>query len=165
MNWYLARELDYADAPEAKEHWEKYLQMPGGAQTERAYALRMLAKIEPEKMKKHLMAAMLESPLEPEAFVAFAQMAQNMNDWVSALYYARQACSCPAESQTHASDPRCYGPLAPDIASVAASRLGRDREALAYAREAVRRSPEDTRLVANLTVLERKLSEVGPQAA
>lgn len=165
MNWYLARELDYANDPEAKEQWERYLRMPGGTATERAYALRMLAKIEPDKMKKHLMAAILESPQEPESFVAFAQMAQNMDDYVAALYYARQACSCPADAQTHASDPRCYGSLAPDIASVAATRLGLDREALQWAREAVRRSPADTRLVANLAVIERKLSEVGPQAA
>ena len=165
MHWYLARELDYAGDPEAKDQWLRYLRMPGGAPTERAYAMRMLAKAEPANAKKHLLAAVLESPLEPEPFVAFAQMAQGMDDWVSALYYARQACACPADSQTHASDPRCYGPLPADIASVAASRLGRDQEALTHAREAVRRCPSDMRLVSNLAVLERKLSEVGPRAA
>lgn len=165
MAWYLARELDYANDPEARDAWVRYLKMPGGSSSERAYALRMLAKVEPSNMKTHLLRAILESPQEPEAFVAFAQMATSMNDYVSALYYARQACACPPDSQTHASDSRAYGPLPADIACMAASRLGRDREALKFAREAVRRAPDDSRLVANLTVLERKLSEVGPQAA
>jgi hypothetical protein len=165
MLWYLARELDYARDPEAFEAWQRYLRMPGGNPTERAYACRMLANIEKDKAKRHLLTAILESPLEPEAFVAFAEMAYRMEDWVSCLYYARQACSCPAGSQTHASDPRAYGELAPDLASVAAARLGRDAEALAFAREAVRRCPSDPRLVGNMAVLERKATEVGPKAA
>lgn len=165
MHWYLAREMDYADDPEIVDVWQKYLRMEGGQATERAYAWRMLAKREPNRAKKHLFAAMLESSQEPESFLAFAQMAYDMQDWVSCLYYARQAIACPASSQTHASDPRAYGELPADLACVAASRLGLDGEAIRHAREAVKRCPSDARLVGNLAHLERKLSEVGPKAA
>ena len=165
MHWYLAREMDYADDAETLDAWQRYLRMPGGQTTERAYAFRMLAKREPDRAKRHLFAAMLESPQEPESFLAFAEMAYRMEDWVSCLYYARQALSCPASSQTHASDARAYGELPADLACVAASRLAMDDEALKHAREAVRRCPNDPRLIGNLAHLERKLSEVGPKAA
>jgi hypothetical protein len=165
MHWYLARELDYTKDPETVEAWYRYLRMPGGQPTERAYAYRMLANLQPDAQKRHLMAAILESPLEPEAFVAFCEMAYRMEDWVSCLYYARQAFSCKPESQTHASDPRAYGEIAADLGCVAASRLGRDDEAMLYAREAVKRCPGDPRLAGNLRYLELQDKRSGPRPA
>lgn len=165
MHWYLARELDYAGDPEAADACDRYLRLPGGATTERAYACRVLARLRPDKMKPYLLEAIQASPQEPEAFLAFAELAEQMRDWVSCLYYARHASFCPAHSQTHASDPRAYGPRAPDLACIAASHLHLDAEALQHAREAFRRDPADPRLAGNLAVLERMNQESGPKAA
>jgi hypothetical protein len=165
MHWYLARELDYAGDHEAAAAFERYLAMPGGAATERAYACRVLARLQPDRCKPRLLEAIQASPREPEAFLAFAEMAEAMGDWVSALYYARHAAFCHTNNQTHASDPRAYGPRAPDLACVAASRLGLDREALQHAREAFKRDPADPRLAGNLALLETEAKEDGPKAA
>lgn len=165
MAWYLARELDYAHDPETAAAFHAYLQMPGGAPTERAYAFRVLARLEPDKARRHLLATVLESPSEPEAYLAFARQAYEMDDWVSAVYWARQAVACPPESQTHASDPVAYSAEPADIGSAAAWRLGLHREASMLARVAFARGPGDRRLAANVAALERMNTEDGPKAA
>jgi hypothetical protein len=165
MHWYLARELDYASDPEAIEAFDRYLRLPGGAATERAYAYRVLARLQPEQLKPRLLEAIMAAPREPEAYLALAEMAEQMGDWVSCLYYARHASFCPADSQTHASDPRAYGPRAPDLACIAASKLDLYREALQHAREAFRRDHADRRLAGNLALLEQLTQEKGPKAA
>jgi len=165
MHWYLARELDYAGDPEAAQAFERYLRMPGGSATERAYACRVLARLQPDRLKPRLLEAIQAAPQEPEAFLAFAEMAERMGDWVSALYYARHASFCPASNQSHASDPRAYGPRAPDLACVAASQLGLHKEALRHAREAFARDKADARLAGNLALLEKRNLEAGPKAS
>jgi len=165
MHWYLARELDYARDAEAVEAFERYLRMPGGAATERAYAYRALARLQPDRVKPRLLEAIQAAPQEPEAFLAFAEMAEQMGDWVSALYYARHAAFCPPANQSHASDPRAYGPRAPELACVAASRLGLDGEALKHAREAFRRDSANPIFAGNLALLEKKATESGPKVA
>lgn len=165
MHWYLARELDYAADPEAAAAFEKYLQMPNGSATERAYAFRALARLQPDRKIMRLLEAIQASPKEAEAFLALAEMAERMQDWVSTLYYARHARYCPQTNQTHASDPRAYSALPADLACIAASKLGLDAEALSHAREAFKRDPADTRLAGNLGLLEAKANEKGPKAA
>lgn len=164
MQWYLARELDYQADARAAEAFERYLETPGGVNTERAYARRMLARLQPDRRTKHLFAAMLESEHEPEAYLSCAEDARALGDTVAALHYARQAATCPPTSQTHASDPRAYGASAPQLAYECAWELGLFGEALEHAREAARRAPQDTMIVANLAYLERLSSEPGPRA-
>lgn len=165
MHWYLAREMDYANNPETEAAFEAYLGMPGGVPTERAYAYRVLAKRQKQKLGTHLLGAMREAPLEPEAYLVFAELAYSQGDMVAALSWARQALMCPVAGMTHASDPRAYSHVPADIASVAASRLRQFDEALEHARVAVARCPDDQRLAANLRYLEQKAQEVGPKAA
>jgi tetratricopeptide (TPR) repeat protein len=164
MRWYLARELDYQADARAAEAFEEYLALPGGAVTERAYARRVLARLRPDHRTRHLFAAMLESDREPESYLACAEAARGMGDTVAALHFARGAAACPPASQTHASDPRAYGPAAPQLAYECAWELGLFGEALQHAREAALRAPHDAMIVANLAYLERILSEPGPRA-
>lgn len=164
MQWYFARELDYAGEAEARDSFERYLRMPGGSPHERAYARRVLARLEPSNASRHLFHALTESPDEPEVTVAVAEKAWEMGDYVGTLYWARQAVSCPEESMSHASDPRAYSDVAPDLAASAAMKLGRYAEALRHAREALRRSPSDERLAKNVRLLETMESEDGPKA-
>lgn len=165
MHWYLARELDYAGDAEASQAFRRYLEMPGGSPSERAYACRVLARLEPDRARRHFMAAVLESPSEPEAYLTFARQAYELDDWVGALFYARQAVACPATSQTHASDPAAYSHEPADIGSAAAWRLGMHREALMLARMAFAKCSSDRRLAANVAALERIDMEDGPKAA
>jgi len=164
MLWYFARELDYAGDREAVEQFNRFLAAPGGQPTERAYARRILARWEPALAKRHLVAAVLESPEEPEALLALAEEAHALGDAASTLHYARQAAACPPASQTHASDPRAYSDAAPDLACRAAWELGLLAEALDHASVAFRRNPSDRRLAGNVAFLARIAQEAGPRA-
>jgi hypothetical protein len=106
---------------------------------------------------------MIESPLEPEAYVNVAGLAFQKKDPVGQLYWARQALNCSDENRSHASDPACYGDLPADFAYSAAYELGLMIEALAHAREAARRNPESQRHADNVAALERMVVEEGPK--
>lgn len=164
MQWYFARELDYAgQTADAIREFAKYLTMPGGPPNERSFARRMLAKLDPKKSSEHMLGAMLESPLEPEAFVHVAKKAWAMSDAPATLYWARQALNCSDENRSHTSDPECYGELPADLAFSAAYELGLHDEAIAYAEEAARRNPANPRWPANVRALATMRSEDGPK--
>jgi tetratricopeptide (TPR) repeat protein len=163
MQWYLARELDYGNAAEAAAAWTRYLEMPGGTPHERAYACRAMARITPAKCKLWLLRAMQESPDEPEAYLALAEMARNMGDHAATLVYARQATVCRLDARTHCSIPGAFGDAPFDMAATAASELGLWGEALAHAREAAARNPADERLAWNVSYIERIATEDGPK--
>lgn len=163
MQWYLARELDYGGSDETIAAFERYLKLPGGTPHERAYAYRVLARIEPQNQTRRLLEAIIESPREPEAYLAIAERAWSMDDAVATLYYARQAMACHPDNQTHTSDPRAYGAEAGDLAASAAWKLGRFEEASRHAAEAAKRAPGDERLRRNAIRLERMVVEPGPK--
>jgi tetratricopeptide (TPR) repeat protein len=163
MHWYYARELDYAGDSRAAAAFANYLKMPGGAPNERAYARRMLARLDEAGAKSHILAAMLEAPNEPEPYLYVSQMGWGKRDPVAALYWARQAFHCDKENCTHSSDPAAYGDLSADLAYSAAYELGLYDEALTYAREAARRNPGEPRHAANIRALETMKSEAGPK--
>ena len=163
MQWYLAREMDYADDPACVDEFAKYLAMPGGAPNERAYARRALSRRDDPRRSRHILGSMIESPLEPEAYVNVAGLAFQKKDPVGQLYWARQALNCSDENRSHASDPACYGDLPADFAYSAAYELGLMIEALAHAREAARRNPESQRHADNVAAIERMVVEEGPK--
>lgn len=165
MAWYLARELDYLGDPTAAKAFRDYLAMPGGAATERGYALRVLARLEPESAKRRLAETILATPHEPEAYLTLATMAAELGDQVATLFYARHAAACPPDSMTHASDPAAYGAKAHDLAAVAAHHLGLHVEAKDHAARAAALLPTDRRLEKNHEILHALATEPGPRAA
>jgi len=163
MQWYFARELDYAGDKAAADEFAKYLRMPGGAPNERAYARLVLSRLDPKGANLHTLGAMMESPLEPEAYVHVAELAWAKGDAVGTLYWARQALNCSDENRSHASDQSCYGDLPADLAYSAAFELGLMDEALAHAREAAIRNPADRRHADNVAAIERMVVQDGPK--
>lgn len=163
MQWYFARELDYADDTSCVDEFAKYLSMPGGSPNERAYARLVLARRDEPRRPRHVLGAMIESPHEPEAYVHVASLAWGKRDPVGALYWARQAVSCSDENRSHASQPTAYGDLPADIACSAAWELGLWDEACQHATEAARRNPSEPRHAANVAALERMKTEEGPK--
>jgi tetratricopeptide (TPR) repeat protein len=163
IQWYLARQLHYGDDAECVEAFMRYLRMPGGNPSERAYALRVLAAREPAKRNRHMLGAMLEAPHEPESYLAVAEMAYRMQDPVATLYFARQALACHPDGRTHASEPRAYGAFPADLAFSAAWNLGLHDEARRHLAEAAKRDPADERIAANVAAIERMEIETGPK--
>ena len=158
MQWYLARELDYAGDAETVQAFRAYLDLPGGTPHERAYACRVLARRLPDDAGPWLLRALQESPHEPEAYLELGRAAWQHRDAVGALYWCRRAAVANAERQNHASDPAAYGATPADMAATAAYCLGLREEAATHAAEAFRRQPDDRRLAEQLARLQLELS-------
>lgn len=147
--WYHARELGFAGRPaeEQMAAWDRYLAMQGGNPHERAFALRQLASLRPADARRYLTLASLESPAEPEAYVALAYDCQQKGDPAGALYWAGFAVQAPPQLENHASDHGAYGCLPAEIGLQAAIQLGRPAEAIAMARVGLARNPEHAELL------------------
>ena len=156
--WYLARECDYLGRPEAAAQFAAYLKMPGGSNTERAYALRTLYRLTGDEA--HLHRAAKEAPWEPDAWERLAIVRLAQEDWREAYGFAKAAIEAPGPG-THATDPGSVT-RAHDTAAWAAWHLGRRPEALQLEEAALARCPEDARLQANLA---RMRADLEPAAA
>ena len=104
MQWYFARQLDYGNDPETRAAFEKYLNMPGGNRTERAYACRVLARLIPDQADAWYQRAINESPAEPEGYFELARRAHEKKDHIGAFFWASRATFCTKNAQTHCSD-------------------------------------------------------------
>ena len=152
--WYFARELDYHGSPTAAGAFADYLGKPGGTPTERAYALRILARLTGSEEYLHRAAA--EAPHEADAWERLALAYYHREDWPRVLTFARAAIG--ARSQSHATDPQAT-PRAHELASIALWQQGQRAEALPHAREAVAGLGHDDRVAANLADMERIVAE------
>lgn len=152
--WYLAREMDYAGLPDAKDAFLKYLEMPGGIATERAFACRVLHRLTGDA--EYLAQATQEAPDEPEAWERLAFIAYQKRDWHKVVTLATPAAHND-NLGTHCSDPTAKT-KALDLLAVALWELGQRPEALTAAKAALSRLPTDGRLRANVEVMERILS-------
>lgn len=146
--WYLARELDYAGAPGAAAEFAAYLRMPGGSNTERAYALRRLASLTGEEA--HLHAAAKECPVEPDGWERLALARHHQGIPEDSLRFALAAIDAP--QRTHATDPQAKA-RAHELASIALWNLGRKAEAVPHAIAAAEGLPWDDRVRANATAM------------
>jgi len=149
--WYLARECDYLDLPEAAAQFAAYLRMEGGSPTERSYAHRVLYRLTGDEM--HLHRAAREATTEPDAWQQLAFAHYQREEWKEAYAFGLQAARA-AGPPTHCTDPDGQT-KGLDLAAVAAWNLGRRPEALQLAKEAVQRCPSDPRLVANVRSMEQ----------
>ena len=133
MRWYLARQCDYMGLPEAAAQFAAYLKLPGGSVTERAYALRVLARLTGDEA--HLHRAASEAPHEPDAWERLAAARIAAGDYREALGFARVAVEAAGPS-THASDPNARA-RAGQIVAEAAQRLASGPDPLRPATGAV----------------------------
>jgi hypothetical protein len=149
--WYLAREMGYKGDPRAPAEFARYLSMKGGNYSERAYARRQLWRLTQDE--NHLRAAVKEAPQEPDGWELSALRSYHLQEWEPCLEFARKAIDASGPA-THATDPDSRG-RGYNLASVAAWNLGNVPEALALAREALARLPDDQRIAANVAAMER----------
>jgi hypothetical protein len=146
--------MDYAGLPDAKGAFLKYLDMPGGIATERAFACRVLHRLTDDA--EYLAQATQEAPDEPEAWERLAFLAYQKRDWHKVVTLATPAAHND-NLGTHCSDPTAKT-KALDLLAVALWELGQRPEALTAAKAALSRLPTDGRLKANVEVMERILS-------
>lgn len=154
MQWYLAREMDYAGMPEAAAAFAQYLRMPGGAATERAYAMRKLWAL--TGIEQHLHNAAKEAGWEPDSWAALAYLRCRQQRWLDCAGFAQAALEAPGPT-SHATDPRAPR-RAKDLLAVALWNLGKRPDALRLAKEAAAECPGDATLVADIAAMEKELA-------
>lgn len=148
--WYLAREMEWAEDPQAAATFAHYVSMAGGVTTERSYAYRALFRLTGDE--RHLHRAAYEAKGEPDGWQQLAWVHYQRQAWREALTFAEVAMQANWEP-THATDPTAKTKAA-DLAAVAAWNMGLRPQALTYARDALRQCPGDDRLARNVQLME-----------
>lgn len=163
MAFYYARELYFnSQYDPAITEFGRYLRLRTSTWgAERCAALRYIGKChtalgQKEEALRAFRAATKESPDLREPWVDLAEACYFFELWPECLDAARAALAIPSQDITYINDPRCYGALPHDLASIALARLGLTREALDQARMAAALSDEP-RIHSNVTLLERMI--------
>jgi glycosyltransferase involved in cell wall biosynthesis len=155
--FYYARELTFqARWDEAIVELQRYLAMPSATwNTERSYAMRMLAKSFDAKTdfstaETWLLRAAAEAPNGREPWHDLAAFYYRQSRWQDCYSAALRTLSITYRDLNYTNDPAAWGASPHDFAAIAAFRLGRKDEALAHGTVALQLSPEDERLKDNL---------------
>lgn len=161
---YLGREyMYYHKYPEAITELTRHLSLPSAKwQAERAASMRYISRScfalhQYRDAENWALKACSEAPLEREPWVELGKLYYELQNFHGAYYAMKQALSITEKPMTYICEPQSWGSYPYDIASVAAWQLGCKTEAHDLAREAVRLSPDDTRLVNNFNLIEKSL--------
>lgn len=156
--FYYARELTYYRQHEnAVKALGAYLDNPKAVwAAERSAAMRMLGQAHGQlghkiEALRWCRLACAENPGEIEPWVALASELHNQHNWTGCYAACLQALQIAEPTKTHLCDPTLGKAKAFDLASIAAYRLDRPEEALAYGQQALALSPDDERLQNNIT--------------
>lgn len=156
---YYARELWFhGNNTEALGELKKFLTFNDTWCTERAYALRIMAKIDKGNTISLLKEACVTSPGDREPFIELAEATDTPQERLSACQAALAITNRP---QHYLTEPRCWGSLPYDLASLGAYYSGQIELALHYALEALAFKPLNPRLQNNINLIKKRLFEGG----
>lgn len=162
--FYYARELTfYAKWHEAIAALHKYLGLPGSTwANERCYAMRLLGKAYDHIGNAHDAAAWYrracaEAPNTREPWCDLAMFLYRRHEWPECYGASMKAISIKDKQLVYTCDPAVWGHWPHDLAAIAAWNMGMKEEAVRHAKHAVDLSPNDQRLIANLTMMEQVL--------
>jgi glycosyltransferase involved in cell wall biosynthesis/GT2 family glycosyltransferase len=149
--YYCARELFYYGQNEqASEMFQRHLTMPESKwNAERAFSMRFLAKIHPDKAEFWLLRACGEYPEGREPWVDLAQHYYNSSHWSGCYWAATRALAITSKEALYLNEATSWGFLPHDLAAIAAFRLGMHEEAAKHGKNALEFYPEDKRLLDN----------------
>jgi glycosyltransferase involved in cell wall biosynthesis len=147
---YLAREYFYAgQLDEAKAEFQRHLGLPSAKWgAERAQSYRFLYKIDGHHL--WLERALDEDPGRRETLVDLAFYWYQHENWTECLKAATAALAIKERPLEYLTEAEAWGPMAHDLAGIAAFRLGYYHQAAYHGMEALKLSPYEDRLVSNL---------------
>lgn len=155
---YLGREYFFARRYlDAEIELRRHLTLTAPT-NERCASLRYIAKCRKEQgdlagAMRPLVQATQEAPYLRDAWVDRAELAYLLHDWPECLIAAEQALAIEHTPNAYMNDPRSFGPLACDLASIACWHLGDREKASRYVEGALQLAPSDERLQANATLI------------
>jgi glycosyltransferase involved in cell wall biosynthesis len=155
--FYYARELSFHSKwRESIGECERYLKLPGATwHNERCYAYRVMGRSyselgEPWNAEKAFQMAASEAPNTREPWCELAALMYRLNRWEESFAYAMRALKITDREHVYTCDPEVWGSQPHDYASIAAWHLGLRDIAAQQAKLALEKSPNDSRLLANL---------------
>lgn len=167
--FYYARELSfYRRWQEAIDACEKYLKMPNATWcNERCYAYRVIGQCYEELGQQHeaekaYMLAASEAPNTREPWCALSMLLYRQSRWAESYAYAVKALSIVNRDLVYTADPAVWGHQAHDLAAIAAWHLGMKDIALAQAKLALEKTPDDERLRVNVEMMSDPKNRVEP---
>jgi hypothetical protein len=158
--FYYARELYfYGFYKEAAKEFKRHLELPTAVwRPERAASLRYLALCEPENAETHLVKAISTDPDRRESKVALAQEFYKKQDWKDCYRWSTEALKIETKPLDYMCEEFAWDHTPWDLAALASYNLGKFSEAVEYGSMAVELSPNDSRLIVNLTYYSSALS-------
>lgn len=154
--YYLGREYFYRQMyPNSAEVLKKYLEV-SIFKAERGYAMRMLAKCEPEQAEEWLMKS-TEEYQSRESVLALANHYYTEKKWKECNTVAKIALKITVKPSEFLSEGWAWTHMAEDLIAVSAWQLEDYKEAYKYGKKAVEISPNEERLVNNLKFYKEKL--------
>ena len=157
--YYLGREyFGNKKLDEAKEVFEKYLavsQFPA----EKSFAMRMMAKCQPELEEEWLMRAMEEFPSR-ESVLALAHHYYRNQKWAECNLVAKKAAEFKEKRPEFLSESWAWGHMVFDLIAVSSWKLGLYQEAYEYGKKALEISPNDEILKQNMQSYRNKIKEM-----
>lgn len=154
--YYLGREYFYRQMyPNSAEVLKKYLEV-SIFKAERGYAMRMLAKCEPEQAEEWLMKS-TEEYQSRESVLALANYYYNEKKWKECNTVAKIALKITVKPSEFLSEGWAWTHMTEDLIAVSAWQLEDYKEAYKYGKKAVEISPNEERLVTNLKFYKEKL--------
>ena len=157
--YYYARELffhkDYLAAKLVFEEYLKYTKFPG----EKSYALRYLAKCDPNSAEKHLKDS-LKINYCREGVLAFANHYYIKKQWKQCLKTSFEALEIKERLNTFMTEEWAYGHMAYDLIAISSWQLEHWDDALRYGEMALEMSPNDERFINNVKFYRSKVDEL-----
>lgn len=154
--YYYGRELyfkqKYLEARAVFEEYLKYTNYPG----EKAYALRYLAKCDPQKAEKYLKESITTYPCR-ESVLALANHYYITKEWKKCKIAALEGIKMTEKTNEFMSEAWAWGHMAWDLVAISAWQLGQWEDALKYGEIAAEMSPEDERLTNNVKFYREKI--------
>ena len=155
--YYLGREYFYRQefeqcAKVLKEYLEKSV-----FKAEMAYAMRMLAKCEPDEAEEWLTKA-IETYPSREALLALANHYYMTKQWAECVLVAKEALKVTQKPTEFLSEGWAWGHMADDLIAVCSWQLKDYKTAYKHGKVAAEMSPTDERLQKNLAFYKEKIN-------
>lgn len=157
--YYYARELfHYKEYLPAKRVFEEYLKY-SNFDAEKAYALRYLAKCDPNNAEKHLKESVKLCYCR-EGVLALANHYYIKQQWKQCFKHSLEAMEIKERLNEFMSEEWAYGHMAYDLAAISSWQLEHWEDALRYGEIALEMSPDDKRLQDNVKFYREKVEQL-----
>lgn len=163
---YLGREYmfhqQYEDAIKTLKY---HLTLPSALWAdERSASMRFIARCymalkNPQQAICWFYRAIAEAPHLREPYIELAKLGFTLNDWPMVYHLVNSALKITKRTGSYLDEESSWGAVLYDLGSISCFYLGLYDQSLLFGKEALTRSPDDTRLQNNLALIEQAIKE------